>query len=298
MLYLNKNGDMFGDPIKPGQFPDKTQIVKLDNTFLYQQDLYKHEWPLAITWIYENDAEMATLMYVVRHLQNELGSLSHIILYLPYIPNARMDRTKERYEVFTLKYFCEFINSLNFDRVIVFDPHSDVSVCMLDRVFVDKQRLNDIIRDMAKKAQCVFFPDAGAKKRYAGCLPSDKPVYYGEKVREWSTGKILGLDVKSEGYDVADLKGKSVVLIDDIIAYGGTMYYSVKKLKELGVGSVIIYCSHLENSVLDEEKSTLLPMLNDGTVEALWTTDSLFRGDHKRILQTSVEPCTYEPYSF
>lgn len=226
MLYLNKNGDMFGDPIKAGQFPDKTQIVKLDNTFLYQQDLYKHEWPLAITWIYENDAEMATLMYVVRHLQNELGSLSHITLYLPYIPNARMDRTKERYEVFTLKYFCEFINSLNFDRVIVFDPHSDVSVGMLDRVFVDKQRLNDII------------------------------------------------------------------------AYGGTMYYSVKKLKELGVGSVIIYCSHLENSVLDEEKSTLLPMLNDGTVEALWTTDSLFTGEHKRILQTSVEPCTYEPYSF
>ena len=294
MLYINKNGEMFGDEVKVGQFPDKTQLIKLDNTFLYKQDLYPEENPLTITWVYNSDLEVMTLWHLVCHIKSVLGSDTHLILYMPYVPNARMDRTHEAYEVFTLKHFCTLINAMDFDRVVVLDPHSDVCVGLLDRVFVDRLMLKTLIEDVTKDKDCVFFPDAGAKKRYSGILKAGQPVFYGEKVREWSTGKILGLEVKSEGYDVTQLKDKSVILIDDIIAYGGTMYHSIKKLKELGVGKVYIYCTHLENSVLDKEKSTLLEMLNDGTVEMLYTTESLFNGKHDRInvlgLRTSYTP--------
>lgn len=45
-----------------------------------------------------------------------------------------MDRVKNPDEVFTLKYFCEFINDLKFDVVYVNDPHSDVSMALLNNV--------------------------------------------------------------------------------------------------------------------------------------------------------------------
>lgn len=53
---------------------------------------------------------------------------------MPYIPHARMDRVQELEDVFTLKYFCQVINSLHFDKVIVRDAHSNVSLALLDRV--------------------------------------------------------------------------------------------------------------------------------------------------------------------
>ena len=46
---------------------------------------------------------------------------------MPYIPNARKDRAHREKDVFTLKYFANIINSLNFDNVYVLNPHSNVS---------------------------------------------------------------------------------------------------------------------------------------------------------------------------
>ena len=57
-------------------------------------------------------------------------------LVLPFVPNARMDRTHSSKEVFTLKYFAEVINSLEFASVTVLDPHSVVSEALIDRVVI------------------------------------------------------------------------------------------------------------------------------------------------------------------
>ena len=78
-----------------------------------------------ITWLYESDDELFSLICLTRNLQD--NGRTDIDLYMPYIPHARQDRVHDFRDVFTLKYFCEIINSLNFTTVIVLDPHSDVS---------------------------------------------------------------------------------------------------------------------------------------------------------------------------
>lgn len=90
----------------------------------------------AIVWNYESDAEMVVLYYITKHLKNAGFIVS---LYMPYIPNARMDRVKNNDEIFTLKYFAEFINSLEFEAVYVRDPHSNVS-CALINILLEKLR--------------------------------------------------------------------------------------------------------------------------------------------------------------
>ena len=72
-------------------------------------------------------------------------------------------------------------------------------------------------------------------------------------------------------------------MVDDIVSYGGTLYYSTLKLKELGAEHIFAYASHTENSVLDEEKGKFKKCLDDGTVEKLFTTSSIYHGKHDSI---------------
>lgn len=270
--------------IEVNHFPDGTQRIELDvPDFCYEGVIY---------WNYSSDEEMVTLFYIVNHIRQHTKNIS-LSLVMPYIPNARMDRVKHSQEVFTLKYFCEFINSLNFDYVCVTDPHSDVSAALLNNILVTPGikgvfdvRAKLLSDDTIAHNLCMFFPDSGAMKRYSEITTGNSiGMYYGEKVREWETGKILGLDIRDgkTKSPVESVKGNNFLIVDDIISYGGTMYHSVNKLKELGANKIYIYCSHLENSVLDKEKGTLIKLLDDGIVEKLYTLDTLFTGQHERI---------------
>ena len=223
-------------------------------------------------------------MLIKKHLERHLTNVDYY-LFMPYIPNARMDRVKNDDEVFTLKYFCDFINSLNFSRVYVLDAHSDVSTALLNNCENDNPRdyIKDAIRQISDDI-VLYFPDAGAAKRYSDLFP--EIIYcYGEKKRDWKSGKILGLDIRSNGID---LNGKTVLMIDDIIAYGGSLFYSANALKEAGVGKIYAYATHTENSILDREKGTLIKSLENNTVERLFTTNSLFSGKHDKITVLEV----------
>lgn len=70
-----------------------------------------------ITWKYDGDEECILLWYLINHIRDHDRNV-RLRLLLPYIPNARMDRVKNADEVFTLKWFAEFINTLDFDDAL------------------------------------------------------------------------------------------------------------------------------------------------------------------------------------
>lgn len=265
-----------GIPVNVEHFPDGTQKINIDEFSLNY----------SILWKYEKEEEMSTLIYITKHLR-DIDCHCTIELFVDYLPNARMDRTHDMREVFTLKYFADVINWLDFNVVHVLDVHSNVGEALINHLSIQSPQIyiELVLKDIYKNKDDVilYFPDAGAAKRYAGMFPANK-YCYGEKNRDWDTGKILGLNIKTNGID---LKDKAVLMIDDIISYGGSLYYSALKLKELGVGYIYAYASHTENNVLNREKGTLIKALDDRTVERLYTTDSLFNGtdDHITILQ-------------
>lgn len=265
-------------------FPDGTPRINLDVNKIKEWE-YDRAFYITIDWFYENDNELFYLMLIKKHLEKHFVNVNYI-LYMPYIPNARMDRTKNNDEVFTLKYFCDFINWLNFNAVYVLDAHSDVSIALLNNCVNEspKEYIEEAIKTISKDV-VLYFPDAGAAKRYSSLFP-DIEYCYGEKKRDWKTGNILGLDIRSNGID---LTNKTILMIDDIISYGGSLYYSAKTLKELGVDKIYAYATHTENSILDKEKGTLLKLIEDGTVEKLFTTNSLFTQKHKKIIVKQLD---------
>ena len=272
-----------GEIVKINKFPDGTPRINLDVENI-KEDEYDGRPCILIDWFYENNDEMFYLMLIKKHLERHLTNVDYY-LFMPYIPNARMDRVKNDDEVFTLKYFCDFINSLNFSRVYVLDAHSDVSTALLNNCENDnpKDYIKDAIRQISDDI-VLYFPDAGAAKRYSDLFP-EIMYCYGEKKRDWKSGKILGLDIRSNGID---LNGKTVLMIDDIIAYGGSLFYSANALKEVSVDKIYAYATHTENSILDREKGTLIKSLENNTVERLFTTNSLFSGKHDKITVLEV----------
>ena len=264
-----------GKPVEIGKFPDGTALLKCEPR------PYVNSGYAKLSWYYENDREFLALMYIVKHLR--ANSVSGVYLYMPYIPNARMDRVKNSEDVFTLKYFAELLNSLEIDRIEVLDPHSSVSEALINNLMVISPRcyietvLGNIMPQLRKIHEpdadiLMFYPDEGAMKRYSGMV--DIPYAFGIKKRDWKTGTIEGLDVAGA---VDQITGKDILIVDDICSRGGTFYHSAKKLKELGAKDIYLYVSHCENTILEGE------LLEGDLIKKVYTTNSIFTKSHEKI---------------
>lgn len=259
-----------GKEIVLNKFPDGTPLLKPDIDF----SKYEESKRATLTWHFESNEEMVAVMFLTKHLQR--NGILFIDLVMPYIPNARQDRVKSSNDVFTLKYFAEFINDLAFDTVTVLDPHSSVSEALIDDIIIEnpKKYINKAIASIEefaptskddRKPLMAFYPDEGAMKRYSGLIPM--AYAFGIKKRDWETGKILGLDAAGS----TDLIPMSdVLIIDDISSRGGTFYHSAKKLKELGANHIYLYITHCEHTIFDGE------IFKSGLIDKVFTTNSIF----------------------
>lgn len=258
-----------GEQVIVKKFPDGTLLLNEDTPLNFTD--YREA---TIEWLFENNEELITLIYLSGHLKSH--GITSLYLKMPYIPNARQDRVKSTEDVFTLKYFANVINYLDFDSVTVLDPHSSVSEALINKINIvsPEDHIRKVIAKVEKNDDNIlmFYPDEGAMKRYSSMF--DRPYCFGIKKRDWETGHIKGLDVSG----MTDLiNERKILIVDDISSRGGTFYYSAKKLKELGAGEIYLFVSHCENTILDGE------VLTSGLIEQVFTTNSIFTKSHERI---------------
>ena len=157
-------------PVVPVVFPDGTQKIDLQLEAMYRE--ITENKTVYITWLYESDKELFSLYCISKNIREHFPQLQQDLM-MPYIPNARFDRVKYSNECFTLKYFAEIINSLGFVRVIVTDPHSDVSTALINHVEVIRgasyitQTCSKILKAEPSRNLVIYFPDSGSLKRYS-----------------------------------------------------------------------------------------------------------------------------------
>ena len=258
-----------GYEIKLNRFPDNTLLMKYT----------VNSSTCVIRWKYEGDEELFALYCLKRHIDNFLGFNVSVTLKLDYIPNARQDRVKNKEDVFTLKYFSELINSMNFDCVEVLDPHSNVSCALIDNLVVKSpaekiaEAYMRVQRELGvDKPLLMFYPDEGACKRYTSMFTT--PHAFGIKKRNWEDGQIVGLSVAG---NTELIPGSNILIVDDICSKGGTFFHSATRLKELGAKNIYLFVSHCENTIVHGK------LLDDDLIEKIYTTDSLLTIEHEKI---------------
>lgn len=226
----------------------------------------EREKDVHIIWCYDNDQELFCLWSLVRYIQNEYPD-AVMCLHLPYIPHARQDRNVSE-RLFTLKYFAEMINRMNFYAVWVLDPHSDVSLALIDRV---KQMPMPFL--VSYKDCAVMYPDNGAAKKYGSMEGVVNPII-GNKHRN-AEGRI-------DGYELMNFTEgtKKVVIRDDICSYGGTFVAAAKELRKRGVEEITLVVSHCENNILKGEVFEY--------IDKVFTSDSICTVTHPKLVVSKV----------
>lgn len=258
-----------GKIVTQEHFPDNSLRIELIPDYYSGFPSFNEEELIEkITWHYENDAELFTIICLRKRHNNK-----KMILEMPYCPHARMDRVKNDNDFFTLKYFADIINSLNFSEVIIHDPHSNVCSALINNVRVVRpiENIERVLNDINFNNMIVFYPDEGAMKR--GTDYFAERYAFGIKKRDWDTGEILDLEIMNKEV----VANHDVLIIDDICSRGGTFLHSAKKLKELGANKIYLYITHCENTILKGE------LLTCGLIEKVYTTDSIFTEEHEKI---------------
>lgn len=197
--------------------------------------------------ILHNTDDIMALLLTVNAIRHILPNVS-LELIIPYFPYARQDRVCNQGEALSVKVMANLINSLKCDRITIIDPHSDVTPALLNNTQVVTQGYILAKSELGKKLQeenwVLIAPDAGAEKKTLEVAKrlskSEKylDVFCGRKIRDTKTGKILATTFHD------DVKGRKVLLLDDICDGGRTFIELAKILQEKEAQEIALYVTH------------------------------------------------------
>jgi ribose-phosphate pyrophosphokinase len=150
---------------------------------------------------------------------------------IPYFPYARQDRRKRRGEPLGVRVAAELLAAMGLSRALTFELHSAAAEAAspfpIEELHGAPLLARAIAGDLPRDA-VVVGPDLGATKlaqRYARELGTPMALVY--KTR------TSGSEVVAERV-IGDVRGLSPILVDDIIASGGTMVAAARALLEAG----------------------------------------------------------------
>ena len=198
--------------------------------------------PIRINTRINSSDDMMNLCLLVDALRNMF--VSYIEVFIPYIPYARQDRVMVLGEPLSIRVFANILNSLQLNKVFVFDAHSDVSVALINNCIniPNYDMVKHFIDSLQLKEYVLVSPDLGAYKKVdklASKLNYQNEIATGIKIRDLVTGQITKSDVNT-----ANLQGKACIIVDDICDGGRTFIELAPALKAKGAGELYFIASH------------------------------------------------------
>jgi ribose-phosphate pyrophosphokinase len=194
------------------------------------------------------------------------SSAHKITAVIPYFGYARQDRKDQPRVSITAKLIANLITVAGADRVITMDLHASQVQGFFDipfdhlyasAVFLKVPEIQNL------KNLAVVSPDVGGIKlarAYAKRLNADLVVIDKRRPNQ-NVSEIMNV--------IGNVKGKNVLLVDDIIDTAGTFSQAAKVLKEKGALTITGVCTHAVFS------SHAAELLNNAPIDKLYVTDTI-----------------------
>ena len=210
------------------------------------------------------------------------ASARHITAVMPYFGWARQDRKDKPRVPIGAKLIAKLLETAGATRIITMDLHADQIQGFFERP-VDHLYASTIflpyIKDLKLNNLTIASPDMGGSKRayaYSKFLSSDVVICY--KQREKA-------NIISHMELIGDVKGKNVILVDDMVDTAGTLTKAADLMIERGAISVRAICTHALLSGNAYEK------IEASKLEELIVTDSIpARISHPKVKVLSCAP--------
>ncbi len=171
------------------------------------------------------------------------GASAHrIIAVMPWYGYARQDKKSAPREPISARIVAKCLEGVGTDRVLTMDLHAGqvqgffhvpvdhmTAMPMLTQWFVDQNMTDDLV---------IVSPDAGRVKtarNFARRVGTHWAVMEKERPAQ---------QVAEIGYVVGDVKGKTAVLVDDMIDTAGTLCAAAQTVRDEGAARVIAVATH------------------------------------------------------
>ena len=194
------------------------------------------------------------------------ASARQINAVIPYFGWARQDRKDKPRVSIGAKLIADLLSTAGIDRLITMDLHADQIQGFFD-IPVDHLYASGVfipyIQSLRQKDMVIGSPDVGGSKRansyakYFGC-----PLVLCNKTRARA-------NVVDSMQIIGDVKGKDVIIVDDMVDTAGTITKAADIMKEAGAKSVRAFASHCVMSGPASER------VQSSALEEIVFTDSI-----------------------
>ncbi len=201
-----------------------------------------------------------------------------ITVVIPQFPNSRQERRKGR-ESLTAMLASRFMEEAGADRILTIDIHSEAIVGFSKKAKLDNLHASrHIIKalhsyNIIDDNTVMVAPDVGS---------AETVRYYSRELK-----KEMAMIVKERDYSkpstvisaqlVGNVKDKNVVIVDDMIATGGTLIAACKTLKDFGAKSINVAVTFpfFNGSAVEKIDKAY----KDGIITTIIGTNAVWRGE-------------------
>ncbi len=189
------------------------------------------------------------------------ASAGRITAVIPYLGYARQDRRQRAMRVpITAKLVADMIGCAGVNRVLTVDLHADQIQGFfdvpVDNVYASPVLLGEVWKQKYDK-MIVVSPDVGGVVRaraLARRLDNADLAIIDKRRQRANESQVMNI--------IGDVRGRSCILVDDLVDTAGTLCQAAQALKDEGAERVIAYITHpvlsgkaverIENSALDQ----------------------------------------------
>jgi ribose-phosphate pyrophosphokinase len=166
-----------------------------------------------------------------------------VYVVIPYLGYARQDRQFLPGEIVTISLVAKIFKSVGATKIIIVDIHSMVALNLFQVPTKNVSAVEELVKYFKRlklKDPLVVSPDIGGVQRarnFARLLGVDYIAL--EKHRDRKTGKVI-----IEQGDHQEVKGRDLILVDDMISTGSSIVKAAEYLKKQKCGKIYATCTH------------------------------------------------------
>uniref|UniRef100_A0A7S2R758 Phosphoribosyltransferase domain-containing protein n=1 Tax=Rhizochromulina marina TaxID=1034831 RepID=A0A7S2R758_9STRA len=222
-----------------GKFPDGTDNIEVGG--FTPHNVIAGERVLFLASFHNNDVTLSQFQVMVMLLQSFIDEL---VVVLPYYPVGTMERTVKEGQVATANTYAQMFSNLPScgrpTRLIIYDLHT-----LQNRFYMHGSVIASLKTTVPRLLplldgygiDCIAFPDDGAAKRFAHMFAHlDLEIVTCGKVRDGEKRIVTIQDGNPEG--------RTIVIVDDLVQTGGTLYECGVALRDQGAKEVFAFVAH------------------------------------------------------
>lgn len=231
--------------------------------------------------LHSGNDKLCRLLFFIGALSD--AGAARVTAVVPYLAYARKDKRTRENDPVTTRYVAALFEGLGTAAIMTVEVHNVAAFqnafrCRTEHIETQELFVTAIAPLVAGRCVTVVAPDAGAtyrahlfRRALSNALGTTVGAAFAEKHR--SAGELSGELL------VGDVKGRDVIIIDDLIATGSTLVRTAASCRRLGASRVIAAATH---GLFTGDAPAILER---GAIDHLLVTDTVppFRLEHGAV---------------